>query len=274
MNYLEIDGCEMAYREAGHGDRTLVFLHGNSMSSEIFDAQLSEYLVNKYHLLAFDLPGHGKSGDAATPEATYTLPGYAAVIGQALAQLQVKFPLLIGFSLGGNVALQMLASGQSLAGLMTIGASPLSGEAAHLMDGFLTDIDLGFMFNETMTDAEVETYVQHALQGNAAIPADFLEQDVRRTHGLARTTLIGSLIAGDYADQESLVGTNPLPLALVFGANDTLMNTDHIGALPYANLWGGTVQSLTGGFHAPFRDGPEDFDALVDAFADTIFKPT
>ena len=41
-------------------------------------------------------------------------------MGKALAQLQIKPPLMIGFSLGGNIALEMLANGQDLVGLVTI----------------------------------------------------------------------------------------------------------------------------------------------------------
>lgn len=272
MNGIIVDGCKVAYREAGHGDRTLAFLHGNSMSSRIFDAQISGPLAKKYRLLAFDLPGHGKSDNAKSPEATYTLPGYASVIWRALEQLAIEEPLLIGFSLGGNVALEMAANGRAMAGLMIVASCPLAGDPAHLMDGFLPEIDLGFMFNETFNDDEVETYGRHAFHADATTRPKFFEEDVRRTDGKARTTVIGSLAAGDYANQVALVAASPMPLAVVIGANDKLMNSNHIGSLTYANLWGGAVQTLAGGHHAPFRDVPQDFDALVDAFAGSVLK--
>ena len=217
MNVMDVNGCKIAYRHAGIGGQVLVFLHGNSMSSEIFEAQFNGVLAEKYCLLAFDLPGHGKSDNATDPEATYTLPGYASVIRSALEQLQVNSPVMIGFSLGGNVALEMLADGQDMAGLMIIGAGPLSGDPAHLMDGFLPDIDLS-----------------------------------------------------NYADQVTLVSVNPMPLAIVFGANDELMNTDHIGLLDYANLWGGAVRFLDGGNHSPFWDVAPNFDSLLDAFVEQV----
>jgi len=270
MTAIDVNGCRIAYREAGHGDWTLVFLHGNSMSSEIFKAQFNGLLAEKYRLLAFDLPGHGRSDNATAPEATYTLPGYASVIRSALEQLQVISPVMIGFSLGGNVALEMLASGQDMAGLMIIGAAPLSGDPAHLMDGFLPHIDLSFGFNDSFDDEEVEAYAQNAFHADATTRPKFFEQDVRRTDGKARTTVIASLATGNYADQVALVGTNPMPLAIVFGANDELMNTDHISSLDFANLWRGTIQTLADGHHSPFWDVPRNFDVLVNTFADQV----
>src|ERR1700760_3862676 len=64
----------------------LLLIHGNSSCSSIWQPLLtSEKLCSNYHVIAFDLPGHGKSSNAPNPETSYTQPAYADVALRVLA---------------------------------------------------------------------------------------------------------------------------------------------------------------------------------------------
>jgi len=57
-----------------------------------------------------------------------------------------------------------------------------------------------------------------------------------------------------------------VPLAVVNGAADTIINLDYIDGLDYANLWRGRCHRLAGLGHAPFWQMPELFNPLLRAF--------
>ena len=60
-NTIEIDGVKIFYREAGPTDAPTVFLlHGYPTSSHMY-RHLMRDLADKYHTLAPDYPGYGRS---------------------------------------------------------------------------------------------------------------------------------------------------------------------------------------------------------------------
>lgn len=100
-------------------NKAVIFLHGNSLSSEVFSAQSFSFPV-----VTIDLPGHGRSQPAEKPEETYSMPGYAKVIGDVIAQLGLKEYILAGHSLGGHIAVNAAKDLDSLKGLVIFGTPP------------------------------------------------------------------------------------------------------------------------------------------------------
>ena len=68
----------------------MLFIHGNSMSGEAFDALMSSPLGRSYRFISADLPGHGASDDAGVPEKGYTLRGYADAMLDVLFALDIR----------------------------------------------------------------------------------------------------------------------------------------------------------------------------------------
>ncbi len=99
--FLLEDGRRLAYREAGSGP-PLVLLHGWAMSSAVF-SELLEALSPRFRVLAPDLRGHGFSD----PGEGVTLAGLAADLRQWWDGLDLRGASLLGWSLGGQVALTL-----------------------------------------------------------------------------------------------------------------------------------------------------------------------
>ena len=97
------DGRHYSYRESGRGD-VLVLLHGWSMSSAVFQEVMAG-LATKYRVLAPDLSGHGTSEAAGV---NFDLDTLAGDLEEWLAQLEIDTMHLLGWSLGGQVALQLV----------------------------------------------------------------------------------------------------------------------------------------------------------------------
>lgn len=85
----DVDGFEIFYREAGtRGAPKLLLLHGFPTSSHMF-RDLIPLLADRFHIVAPDLPGFGRSDMPPREKFTYTFDNIAAVID--------RFTEVIGF---------------------------------------------------------------------------------------------------------------------------------------------------------------------------------
>ncbi len=88
------------WREAGQG-RPLVLLHGWSMTHAVFN-ELTDLLAENFQLLVPDLPGHG----GTDPVEPCSLSSFSQVLASWLNTLGLEQVDLLGWSLGGQVAMQ------------------------------------------------------------------------------------------------------------------------------------------------------------------------
>src|SRR5689334_21050684 len=99
--YAEVNGINLYYETHGAG-RPLVLLHGGLGSGEMFGPILPA-LSERHQVIAPDLQGHGRTADIDRPlDVTLMADDIAALIDH----LGLDTPDVVGFSLGGGVALQ------------------------------------------------------------------------------------------------------------------------------------------------------------------------
>ena len=86
---LEVNGINIAYREAGDKNNpTIVLLHGFPASSYQYRKVLTQ-LSNEYHLIAPDYPGFGNSDFPDAENFSYTFDNIATVIALFLKQKKI-----------------------------------------------------------------------------------------------------------------------------------------------------------------------------------------
>jgi len=89
---------------------TVIFIHGHCTNKEFFSQQLTSPLFAKYRLIALDLPGYGKSNLPADPQKVYTFPGFADSVSEVINVMKLEDVIVIGWSLGGHVAIVLATS--------------------------------------------------------------------------------------------------------------------------------------------------------------------
>lgn len=101
-----VDGLEIEYWETGAPDALpILLLHGWASSGRMWFS-LPEHLFSDVRLIAPDLPGHGSS---SKPEADwYSIPNFRHVVTHLAHQLRIKKPVLVGHSMGGTVAMDVV----------------------------------------------------------------------------------------------------------------------------------------------------------------------
>ncbi|MDG5818546.1 alpha/beta hydrolase [Natronococcus sp. A-GB7] len=105
MAYIETtDGVPLYYRERGDGE-TIVLVHGWTCDSEYWWRKNVDALAEEYHVLTYDLRGHGLSGKT---DDGHTLSEYAADLEFLMESLDVSAAVLVGWSMGAAITLTYL----------------------------------------------------------------------------------------------------------------------------------------------------------------------
>jgi len=101
--YGMIEVPDITYIELNpEGARTIVFLHGLGSYLKFWRYQLDYFASKGYRVIALDMVGYGKSSKPAS--FPYTMEAMGDVVRETLEQLEITDPVLIGHSMGGQVA--------------------------------------------------------------------------------------------------------------------------------------------------------------------------
>jgi len=99
---FQYDRLVLQYQQAGHGDPVLL-IHGLGCSGADWTLQIAA-LERQFLVIVPDLPGCGGS---SPPRNGYSIGGFAAALWSLLDHLGTSGVNIVGFSLGGAVALEM-----------------------------------------------------------------------------------------------------------------------------------------------------------------------
>ncbi|MBN9004377.1 MAG: alpha/beta hydrolase [Rhizobiales bacterium] len=268
---IATDAGNIAWRQSAGTGPAIVLVHGNSASSKAFARQLDGTLGRKYRVIAFDLPGHGNSDNAAEPAATYNMPGYARVLRDVVAHVGVGDAAFVGWSLGGHIVLEAAPDLPKAAGFAIFGTPPLAFPPA-MEQAFLPNPAMAFTFTRELSEEQARAYVAVAFKPNAADFPAFMVDDVLRTDGRARESLAASIAPDGFRDEVKVVANLAQPLAILHGAQEQLINGDYFKTLKMPTLWRGAVQTISDAGHIPQWEQAEGFNALLDAFVTDCAK--
>jgi pimeloyl-ACP methyl ester carboxylesterase len=100
--YAEVNGINLYFETHGSG-RPLILLHGGLFSGEMF-GPIIPTLADHHQVIAVDLQGHGRTADIERPLDVRLMAGDIAAL---IDHLGLDQPDVVGYSLGGGVAMQV-----------------------------------------------------------------------------------------------------------------------------------------------------------------------
>jgi pimeloyl-ACP methyl ester carboxylesterase len=264
--FLDTSAGRIAYFETSGEAGPVVLIHGNSCSKEFMIRQL-DGLGLKYKMIALDLPGHGESSDALNPSENYTLTGYAHVVAEVIRKLYLKPVVLVGWSIGGDISLEMMGvAPELLKGVLISGAPPIVRSEQGIKEGYLPFDSVNLVSKlEQFTHEDVKAYWAHESIDLDKYP--ILAEACMRTHGLARYTMGNAFMRGEGINEKELVGISSVPLGIIMGADDFAVNNDYIQSLDYANCK--MMKKIDGG-HDCLWSHSMNFNQLLDDFAEQL----
>lgn len=124
------------YKRYGKGE-SLVLLHGYAGGIGYW-LPLIMGLKNGFDIIAVDLPGF--AGSAGVP-APVTISGYAASVVELMDQLGVEKAHVLGFSMGGMIAQQLVLDSPDRASSLVLYGSSAIGDLPHRFEPWQAAID-------------------------------------------------------------------------------------------------------------------------------------
>jgi pimeloyl-ACP methyl ester carboxylesterase len=200
------------------------------------------------------------------------MAAYAEIAVLLLQHLRVRDVVVLGWSLGGHVGIEMMESlGRKAAatncnqnslpaivirGLMIVGTPPANGLDQVRRAFRLGNISLDPEDGEVVAGKEIltEEDVGFCAKGftGLAEPPDWVVDDIRRCDGRARKMMWQSFIRGEGVDQVAVVGRNDVCVAVVNGAEEQFVDLEYLDGLEWGDLWMGKCVRMEGCGHAPF----------------------
>src|SRR6202000_417695 len=124
--YAEVNGINLYFETHGAG-RPLILLHGGLGSGEMYGPILPT-LGENHQVMAVDLQGHGRTADIDRP---IDIRLMADDIAALIDHLGLDQPDLVGYSLGGGVALHTAAKYPAVVGRLVVVSANIRRNAIY-----------------------------------------------------------------------------------------------------------------------------------------------
>lgn len=118
-SFFDSNGVKIRYIAAGKGD-PVILIHPFAQSAEIWGPVTND-LAKKFEVIAMDCRGHGKSDKPHDPK-QYGIEMVNDVL-RLMNHLKIEKAIIIGYSMGGSIAMKMLTEHPDRFRLAIIGGS-------------------------------------------------------------------------------------------------------------------------------------------------------
>jgi 3-oxoadipate enol-lactonase len=261
MAYARVNGIKLYYEAMGSG-APLVLLHGLGSSHEDWLMQIPAFSPH-YHVIAADCRGHG---DSEKPPGPYSIPMFASDILALLDQLALDPVHLLGISMGGLVAQQMVLDAPDW-----IRSLVLVNTFSHLQADGLGDwiallrriVALRFRNMEQVGHVVARQLFPKAEQ------ALLREMTAQRWAKNDKRAYQAATMAIWRFDVTERLGEIDCPTLIVAGENDGTVAPRHREVL-HRNIAGSQLAVIPDSTHATPIDQPQAFNQIVMDFLRTV----
>jgi pimeloyl-ACP methyl ester carboxylesterase len=126
LTYADVNGIKLYYEIHGAG-RPLILLHGGLGAIEMFGPNLAT-LAKGRQVIGVDLQGHGRTADIDRPIRTELM---AEDIAALIRHLKLERPDIMGYSLGGGVAVFTAINHPEVVGKLVVVSTPFRRDAFY-----------------------------------------------------------------------------------------------------------------------------------------------
>jgi pimeloyl-ACP methyl ester carboxylesterase len=240
------------------GDRSnppILFLHGIRLGREIWTPH-AKALASRYHVVTSDFPGHG-----ALAGVPFTQENVSALIDHVVDEIVTAPPLIVGYSLGGYVAMRFAShSPDRTAGLL------LAGCTLDFEGWKWWPYGLSVKFTEMLPRPWYDAFVHASLA--LTLPRQWVDVVEAIPFDRDVFTQTSAIVREQRHALDGLAGYSK-PVLIVNGEYDFAFRSDErrfLHRLPQARL-----RIIHGVDHTGPLRRVEEFTGIVDEFAKKVF---
>ena len=264
---IAVNGINLNVETSGRGDGpALLLLHGFTRDARAWQPVLPCF--DAYRTVRVDLIGHGKSDSPADP-ARYTMAHAVEDLMALLHHLDIEQTALLGYSLGGRVALHLaLEAPQLLWALVLESASPGIDDPMERDARFAGDVQLAASIEHDGIEPFVERWqAQPLFSSQRKLPDAILEEQRRQRLENSATGLANSLRGmGAGAQDDLLPRLHEIHLPTLFLAGALDERYAALAPIMAAEVSSAEHQVIAGAGHTTHLEQTDAFASLVTGF--------
>jgi pimeloyl-ACP methyl ester carboxylesterase len=252
-------------KKEGSSPGTIVFVHGNSGSSKLFDSIFSSEIFDQT-LLAPDLPGHGKSLNGFDFD-NYGFVSYRKILIDLINSIDDDM-LLVGISLGGHLVMETLDEVNNVKGVVLSGSPPI-GKVEDMANAFVINELLGLFSTENCDHTAINNTFNSIVFQSAVrskIKKDFLSTDPKVRLAIAESFSDPSMLKDEIKLLEDFKGEK----LFIQGADDPMLNQDYLMGLGNKNIF--RLEMLKNCGHYPSLESSKSYIELVKTVSNACFS--
>jgi pimeloyl-ACP methyl ester carboxylesterase len=261
-----VNGISFRTLITGQGQKAIVFVHGNSGSADSWSHQLGDIeLREKYQLVSFDLPGHGKSARSNN----YRMKDMAMQIADFIGQLHLDEYILVGLSYGTCLIAEAAPFIKNCKGFLL--ASPNITNNEHPPASWLVPFAETAAIASAHVDDEMLTRFATRMVAESTSPlVNEYKKTYRETDGAFREAIGKVIMESDWSDEFGNLLNTGLPTCFVFGEKEIMIKTDYLDNYPA--IWSDEIRRIRNAAHLINAEQPFAFNRLLLEFAADVFK--
>ena len=272
LNVLYVEGILISFNIKNQNAKNVIFFfHGNSASAEYWENQLNEDRFSAYCLIAFDLPGQGKSSASPDPENHYSLLAFGRIMVNAVKQLvNDRAFQFVGLSLGTNIIAEMLAYGLRPCGISLI-APNIIGDGFPIEKAQQPEVDLTCLSFDEVTLTNLLETVKKAVFNQTEKNISLITNSFYKADCRFRSSMFKNFLAGKVSDEIKLLKKCEVPLLMIFGEEEMLLDIHYLDDAPLL-LWHDQFFYVPKAGHFVILDQPEHTNILLALYIEERFK--
>ncbi len=237
----------------------ILLIHGNSLSPETFKHQINSDFAKENSLTVIDLNKAVLNLTDVSPQTfLFKLRDEVVKLHQ-----EHKFDVVVGHSFGGHLAIECSPELKGLKGLVIFGTPPLS-KPPKMEEAYLPNPAVGLFFKKDLTSQEINT-ISEALIYNKDLDFDF-EAIISQSSEIIRELTPASIGTGNYNDETLILENTKIPIAILHGDKDPMVNGDYFKTLNIPTLWRKEIQIIPDAGHCIQLEEPKIFNELLSSF--------
>ncbi|MDY7030273.1 MAG: alpha/beta hydrolase [Spirochaetota bacterium] len=261
--FLDKGEKQLYYEVQGDGEPALLFVHGWLGSGAVWREQVP-YFSQKRRVVTFDLTGYGRS---AKPKGLrYTPDVWFDDIDLLIEQNKLNKPVLIGWSMGGDIAIgYALSRPEALSKLVIVDSTPLLVAPPEVFE-YGTPPEMAEQIAEAM-----QNDFSTGTRGFAEMLFPEPDSDGLKDEFHAITQQTTALIALDSIGNAGAVDLRPMldqvqiPTLVLHGENDAVCPLG-AGQCLYDMIPNARIHTFPGKGHAPFLTDAQAFNERLADF--------
>lgn len=265
--YIEVEPNVRLHITDGGKGRPVVLIHGWPLSDEMFEYQYGDLLKAGLRVVGITLRGFGKSDK---PYGSYDYDVHAADIKSVLNKLEIEDAVLVGFSMGGPIAIKYVIkdNGAHVSSLVLCGAAAPSWTQCD---------DFPYNLPKSAVDELIALNYKDRPMLLNNFAKIFSATENALSEGIGKWLFGIGLSASSFATGECLVALRDtdlrndlpkitLPTLIMHGKKDKICSFDLAGQMK-AGISNSTIVAFEKSGHSLFLEETEKFNKELIRFA-------